>query len=313
MGNKIETANSPWRCYAAFGLRIASQIALPELPAAGDDPAGADLIIALGAVEPRSASELDAAAPTQSDAETFLLELPPARFLVENGRSITIDPAPGAAEREVRVWLLGSVIGVVCHQRGLLPLHANAIQIGAGAAAFAGPSGSGKSTLAAWFEQRGRKVLCDDVCVISFGADGEPLAWPGVPRIKLWRDALAALGRTPEGLDRVAVDHEKYNLPIGHAVSPAPLRLERLYLLRQASATPDRMVNPLSGAAAVGAIADNTYRWGLAVRMRRSPKLLANCVALAMHCEVFTVDRLWGYDDFEAEARKIERHLLEAV
>jgi hypothetical protein len=309
----IEAAHPLWRSYAAFGLRIASQIALPELADAEGDEAAPDLVIAMGPVARSLAGARHVEPPVQIDGETFLLDLPPARYLVENGRRITIDPAPGAAEGDIRVWLLGSVMGVVCHQRGLLPLHANAIQIGAAAAAFAGPSGAGKSTLAAWFQERGRSVLCDDVCVISFGADGEPMAWAGVPRIKLWRDALAALGRTPDGLDRVALHHEKYNLPIRHAGSPRPLRLARLYVLRQTATTPDRMVNRLSGAAAVGAIADNTYRWPLAVKMKRSPKLLANCVALAKHCQVFTVDRRWGYGDFEAEACKIERHLLEGM
>jgi len=304
-------AQSQWRSYAAFGLRLVSQIALPELAAAADDGAAPDLVIALGPVARSLAGAQHAEPPVQIEGETFLLDLPPARYLVENGRRVTIDPAPGAAESEVRVWLLGSVIGVVCHQRGLLPLHANAIEIGGAAAAFAGPSGAGKSTLAAWFQARGRRVLCDDVCVVSFSAEGEPTAWPGVPRIKLWRDALTALGRTPDGLERVAADDDKYNLPIRPEVSPRPLPLERLYLLRATPATPGRMINRLKAAAAVGAIADNTYRWAIAVKMRRSPELLANCVALAKRCEVFTVDRRWGYGDFESGAREIERHLLE--
>src|SRR5258708_39789946 len=83
-------------------------------------------------------------------------------------------------------------MGAIFHQRGLLPLHANAIEVGGQAVAFVGPSGAGKSTLAAYFRDRGYRVLCDDVWVVSFGSDGEPLAWPGVPRVKLWGDALAA-------------------------------------------------------------------------------------------------------------------------
>src|SRR5258708_9269606 len=94
-------------------------------------------------------------------------------------------------------------MGAIFHQRGLLPLHANAIEVGGQAVAFVGPSGAGKSTLAAYFRDRGYRVLCDDVCVVSFGSDGEPLAWPGIPRIKLSGRALAALVRRVCDLERV--------------------------------------------------------------------------------------------------------------
>ena len=45
-----------------------------------------------------------------------------------------IDPendftAPGASSRNVRVFLLGSAFGALLHQRGLLPLHANAVEV----------------------------------------------------------------------------------------------------------------------------------------------------------------------------------------
>src|SRR4029079_11482739 len=50
-----------------------------------------------------------------------------ARYLVRNGQEIVVDPVPGGSERNVRLFLLGSALGILCHQRGLLPLHANAV------------------------------------------------------------------------------------------------------------------------------------------------------------------------------------------
>ena len=57
-------------------------------------------------------------------------------------------------------------MGAALHQRGILPLHANAVEIDHRAVAFMGASGAGKSTLAAWFHDQGYPILADDVCVI---------------------------------------------------------------------------------------------------------------------------------------------------
>jgi hypothetical protein len=298
------------RDYAAFGLRIASQIALPELTPIDDDGGTADLDVVIGAVDPHLAgAHYHEPAVTISD-DRVLLDLPPARYLVEDGCKITIDPTAGASEREVRVWLLGAVMGVVCHQRGLVPLHASAIEINGAAVAFMGHSGAGKSTLSAWFHGRGRQVLCDDLCAVGFDVDGRPRTWPGVPRIKLWRDALAALNRPPAGLEKVARNYEKYILPISAEGLLRPRPLAGLYLLSAEPVSAGKTITRLQGAKAVGAVEDNIYRWGLAVKMRRSRALFANCVALATHCEVFRVDRSRGLGQFEDEAVMIGRHLL---
>ena len=79
---------------------------------------------------------------------------------------------------------------MILHQRSLLPLHANAMVVEGRAIGFMGHPGAGKSTLAAWFHDRGFDVLADDVCVVTPGPDGRPLAHPGIPRLRLWREAL---------------------------------------------------------------------------------------------------------------------------
>ena len=106
-----------------------------------------------------------------------------AEYAVEGGRKIWVKPAENAPTRNVRLFLLGSVMGLLLHQRGDLPLHANAIEIDGKALAFAGPSGSGKSTLAGAFHDRGYRVIADDVCVVRSvgGSGGSRGALPPVP------------------------------------------------------------------------------------------------------------------------------------
>ncbi|HEX2724887.1 MAG TPA: hypothetical protein VHN20_03595, partial [Beijerinckiaceae bacterium] len=170
------------RYYRLFDLSIASAIELPEL-APLESATGADLVIARG----------DGGAHAG-----YLLEIPDvARFRIDQGQRITVEQADGSDPRDVRLFLLGSAMGIALHQRGMLPLHANAVVIGAAAVAFTGASGMGKSTLAAWFHDRGCRLLADDVVVIGLGESG-PLAYPGLPRLRLRRDALLASGRRAE-------------------------------------------------------------------------------------------------------------------
>ncbi|NEX18412.1 MAG: hypothetical protein C1943_17865 [Halochromatium sp.] len=86
-----------------------------------------------------------------------------ARYRVQDGREILVDPLPDADPGDVRLWLLGTALGALLHQRGLLPLHVSALALSGGAYAFCGDSGAGKSTLAAALHRRGLALLTDDV------------------------------------------------------------------------------------------------------------------------------------------------------
>jgi hypothetical protein len=234
-----------------------------------------------------------------------------ARYLVRDGGEIVVDPLPGAAERNLRLFLLGSALGILCHQRGLLPLHANAIVSRDAAYAFAGHSGAGKSTLAAYFSRAGYPVLCDDVCVINLDNPQLPVAWPGLPRLKLWGDASAAFGHDRSRLDPVIDGMDKYHvaLPTPHAARPIPFR--RLYILDRAEPDQQADIVRLRGRAAMDAIMAQTYRGMYVQAMGLTSRHFLQCAALASRIQVYAARRAWGYDLFEREAGRLARHVLE--
>ncbi len=297
---------------SCFDFRLDSDIPLGELTPA-DDPVDPRPIVRvrLGTAPEALPGVALAAHGLQVAGDSALLTVTgTARFLIQGGREIIVDPLPGAAERNVRLFLLGSALGALVYQRGLLPLHANAVVIGGVAHAVSGPSGAGKSTLAAWFAKAGYPVLCDDVCVVSFAADGRPLAWPGLPRVKLWQDAADALGQSTTGLDRAIEGREKFHVPMGVAAS-APVPLASFYTLARSDVGEGGGIVPILGSDAMGVVMENSYRGGYVAALGRSPAHFAQCAAVARHAGVFAVTRPWGFDAMDREATALAAHMAE--
>lgn len=293
--------------YRVFGLLVRSPLPLPGLVPA---PSGeADVEIAYGDMP----SIVEASPGYHIVGHGTLLTVPDVgRYWIEDGRRITLAPVPSASPRNVRVFLLGSALGAILHQRGLVPLHANAVEIGGRAVAFMGRSGAGKSTLAAWFLDRGRAVLTDDVCVVE-QRDGQPIAHRGLVRLRLWREALERSGREAEEAARSFDDQDKFDVAMPadrHAPPTLPLGAAVLLARSEDDAF---AVRRLRGAEAVRTLMENVYRGGYADRSGGGGRLLAACAAIASRAPVLEVSRAWGLDRYDAQACSIERAIAEVV
>lgn len=192
--------------YQAYGLAIESQLEFPELPLLGSDassnamdPVG----IRYGDVPAALENPTGQGVLYQASAQQFLLKMDGvARYLVRQGNEILVQPAAGSLESDVRVFLLGSCMGALLHQRGLLVLHASGIGTEQGAWLFTGHSSSGKSTLLGEFLRRGYKMLVDDVCAVTGDPAGTPMVQPAYPRTRVWADVARKLGLEVTGLSR---------------------------------------------------------------------------------------------------------------
>jgi hypothetical protein len=282
----IDSQRQDGYVYAAFGLRISSPFLLPELQLVPCDGAPADVVIELGSTPGHLPGGVELPPFMQVAHNRFLLDAPAGRYLLEGGRTIMIDPAANATNLDLRLYLLGTVMGALCFQRGVLPLHAAVVDTPRGAVAFAGPSGVGKSTLAAQFLRRGGTVLADDLVAITSDETLAPWVQPGLNRIKLWRDSLALAQVTDADLPRIAEGVEKLSYTTPAVSAPRPLR--SVYILRPSDDCCSEIL-PLTGPEAVGALIDNLYRWPLAVAMGQAPRQFRLSTALASHCSVFEI------------------------
>ncbi|HKA54196.1 MAG TPA: hypothetical protein VKJ47_11090 [Candidatus Binatia bacterium] len=211
-----------------------------------------------------------------------------SRYLVRQGREILVVPAPGAGAREVRLFLLGSAWGALCYQRGLFPLHASMVRVGSGVVAFCGAPGAGKSTLAAWLASRGYRLVIDDLCRVDLSVPEPPRVWPSVPRLKLWRAALSALGWSSEQLERDYFRADKFHLPWPEASLRQVLPLRAIYLLEWGDTG---LVRLTSTAALRRFIGSATYRGDLLEPMGRLAEHWGRCAELLRQVPVFELRR----------------------
>ena len=294
------------RDYSVFGLRIRSTMELPELFAAPAD----------GPPDVWIDQEKLQAAPSDpglvaTDHGLLLTVAEVGRFLISDGRTIRVEPEAGVDPRNVRLFLLGSAFGALLHQRGLLPLHANAVEVDGRAFAFMGHSGAGKSTLATWFHDQGHRVLADDVCVIRFGESREPLACPGLPRLRLWLDMIELTGRESAGLDRsyvgASAQLDKFDVPVEPlSMIHADVPIAGLYLLGKGE---ELLITSLSGVDAAEAIFENTYRGAFIAAASTHRNHWQSAIALARSTPGFRVERSMDLRHFDAECRALRRHL----
>jgi hypothetical protein len=291
--------------YQVFGLTIRSEIPLPELLAVerGDDP---HVTITKGGVAPRLPAH-----GLQSIEGGLLLNIPGiARYEVRGGSQILVDAAADAPDRNVRLYLLGSALGALLHQRGLLPLHANAVEVGNEAVAFMGASGLGKSTLAAWFHDSGYRVIADDVCVVGPDSSGRPTARPGLPRLRLWKEALEASGRDSANYERAwagSEEWDKFDVPLEHpSVVEEDRLLRAVYVLKRSD---EFDIQPVTGSRAAQALIENTYR-GRAVQVAGDMRLhWETCMLVAERVPLFEFRRPWGLSRLGDDMAALLLHL----
>jgi hypothetical protein len=256
MGDQVGIASSPRHAYMAYGLRFESSFPLPELRPATHGTS--DISIRYGDVpallpQPSAHGIAWQAAPGQM----LLTVQDVARYLIVENREVRIHPLPGATEVDVRVFLLGSVLGALLHARQMLVLHASVIETERGAVLFLGSCGAGKSTLLGAFLQAGYAMLADDKAGVMVNEAGVPQAMPGFPVVRLTQDAVTQL-RYPVGGCQLQQSSEKYVLPVKQ-FSPEPLPLRAAYALTAHNRT-DIRLEPLPSLDQFEVLNRHTYQ-----------------------------------------------------
>src|SRR5438045_2323118 len=107
----------PWAgTYRAYGLTIASCLHCSELLPGTGTP---QVIVEYGPVSRIVSGTTSNGVTYQGIPGTLLLEVDRVgRFQISNGNKIVIERHPEASDDDLRLFLLGSALGALMHQRG---------------------------------------------------------------------------------------------------------------------------------------------------------------------------------------------------
>ncbi len=245
-----------------------------------------DVCIQYAAVPPQLGGVTSCGVLWQAAEGRFLLSVPDtARFLVEDGSRITIDPAPAPDEAEIRRFLRMTPLAALLLQRGFLAFHAAAVAGPDGALLIAGDSGAGKSTLLAALLQHGWQMLADDIGVVRLSENGMPMVYPLFPETMLWPDALEKLQLVPNAAEKRCLATEDH-------VAAAPQPLKAIYRLAVHKDEPG--MEQIKGTRLFSLLAALLYNSRIADALLERSAYLALNAAISRHVVVRSIKRPRG-------------------
>ena len=274
--------------YKAFGLIIESDFVIAQIPETA--PCSADVRIIRADLSALSEEERKFLRENAIYAQVPGV----AAFRIANGTLVQVDPEPDCADSRLGVFLMGSSMGAILHQRGCIPLHGSCVTDGVHSILLTGDSGAGKSTLAAEFLRRGWKLITDDVSAL-YDIDGTAMVQSSYPSQKLWQDALDRYERPKEDIhslyftdtrEKFGVDVSKYFFD-GRAALSMVVRL--IPHARECALV------PLEGMTKVDQLMRNTYRLKM-IEQRNLQRHFQRCVTLSTKIPMAVVTRTDGED-----------------
>src|ERR1035441_744629 len=305
-----ERPPSPYVFYLG-PFRFESEIDIPELRAS-TGPGERKVSIRLGAV-PRA---IDGATLCGEDCQVslteYLLDIPGvARYYVRNGNEVRLEIAPGAPIANISTYLLGSVFGVLCHQNGLLPLHASAIECGGRVTAFLGHSGAGKSTLAACLQRRGHRIVSDDICLLESDADSETLrVVPVAGWLKLWNESLQHLGEKPIEQNRVFSTDDKFRIYLPETGSERRRLSRVVFLASDPNPEAQPALEPLPLLDAIAGLMDMTYVGYVPALAGQQPRIFQQCARVLQNAQAWRLTVPWGLERMNSVLDLVEKEIL---
>jgi hypothetical protein len=292
--------------YRAFDLTIQSDLKLPDLPETDGEP---EVHIRRGVIPEWSGDTTirygDRFKIRGQEWSVNFKSLPFAS-IIKNGNLVQYQADPENGDL-TRLHVLGSCIGALLFQRGLVPLHGNSIATSQGAAILAGMIGAGKSATTLALLDKNHRLIADDISAVSFD-DQQPRVVPGFPRLKLWKKTLDHFGKQSSEYARLRPELDKFHYPVDATFCSERQLLRAIYVLNPCE-SPGVTVRGLSGIAKLDAISRHLYKIRLEDAARNWPVLMDKMCRLADSVKVNIVERPLEGNSIDAVANAIRKDL----
>ena len=272
--------------YQHSGFSIISELQLPEWNSFETAPISNSPDIT---IRWQSAPCAGATPETRLSADQYCFFIPDAGFYrVDRNGKITINAVPDPDLKKVRVFLLGTAWGALCHLQGILTLHAGVVQAGNSAIAFCGASGAGKSSMVARLTTLGYPLISDDLCRVTLTDTGYPAIYRSAQRLKLWRDALTVLEYEALGREQDHARMDKFHIPILHRPEGECSPVTGIYLLTWGDLSCRRLIGL---DALQRLVATATYRGELLEPMGQIGGHWIRCLELVKRVPIWELSR----------------------
>ncbi|MDF2903814.1 MAG: 2,3-cyclic-nucleotide 2-phosphodiesterase, partial [Bacillus sp. (in: firmicutes)] len=189
-----------------------------------------------------------------------------AIFCIKEGNKIIVSPIKGYEEDKMRLYILGTCMGILLMQRKVLTLHGSAIAIDGKVYAFIGESGAGKSTLASVFIRKGYQFLSDDVIAVSLSKEGIPYVFPSYPQQKLWQESLQEFGMKTTEYRPLFERETKFAVPVKSSFLDEALPLAGVFEL-VITENSNISLNRIESLARFSTLFNHTFRQTLIPRL----------------------------------------------
>lgn len=280
--------------YKAFGLKILSELPLPELIELGDNDQNksTDVLIKLDNNFLKFWNNYtNEGRKLVVSNNLVMFEVPEtAIFCIENGVNILVSPMSGSDFDKIRLYILGTCMGVLLMQRKIIPLHGSAVVIDKKAYAIIGKSGMGKSTLAAAFLSKGYQLLSDDVIAVCFGKGDVPYVMPSYPQQKLWEESMNEFGMETDKYRPLFERETKFSVPVDSNFYSQPTQLAGLFQLIKAD---NNQINirKIDGLERIRIVLNQTFRGSLLNKLDLSEWHFKTSLKLIGKVPIFELQR----------------------
>lgn len=277
--------------YRVYGVNIESKIEVPEFEVI-DSNSNIDVKLSFGVVNEEIINLITQghrAKYKKQDMWFYIEDV--AIFHIYNGDTVTIEPMGDKNNKMIKLYIMGSVMGMILLQRNMVAIHGGGIVIDKKGCIFTGQKGAGKSTITTALRKKGYKFIADDVCSINIG-DKNTISY-GFGYQKLCEDAMGKLGYNIDDYEpfRGDLNVNKYIVPAFDEFTKEEVPLEAIFELSVGDVEKVEIEEVL-GTSKINKIIENIFRIEI---LRFSggiePSYFKKCLDIAKNTRLYKITR----------------------
>lgn len=284
--------NMHYYTYKVYGLIIRSEIEIPELTDVDEENVlKYDCTISYGIVPREITKSLIKGTWYQISKKEFYMHINGvAHYYVCNGNSIIVEPEKCIDMRILRVFLLGSSLGLIMSQRNIIALHGGTVAVNDGGIILCGGTGAGKSTLNSAFRKEGFSFLSDDVSALGEDCNGKIVVHPTYSQVKLCKDAMIKMDYDIKDIDLIDNERDKYAIPLNKFFLNYSIPLIGIYEISVGDISTVE-INEITGNEKLKIILGNIYRIELIGCLGLDRDYFKKCLEVVKNIPVYRLIR----------------------